>query len=54
MLDGQSTWTLNAGDRIRIRQAARRLRLIHNPDGRFWETVSNKMRWGTGPSYRDR
>ena len=54
VLDGQSTWTLNAGDRIRIRQAARRLRLIHNPDGRFWETVSNKMRWGTGPSYRDR
>lgn len=54
VLDGQLTWSLGAGDTVRIRRGERKLKLVHDPDREFWETVASKMRWATGPSYRDR
>ena len=54
VLDGQLTWTLKAGDTVRIRRGERKLKLVHAPEQEFWATVTRKMRWATGPSYRDR
>ena len=54
VLDGQSTWKLADGDRVRIRRGTHRLRLLHDPEREFWDTVTSKMRWASGPSYRDR
>lgn len=54
VLDGQLTWVLEAGDTVRIRRGMKKLKLVHDPKREFWETVASKMRWATGPSYRDR
>ena len=54
VLDGQQTSSLQAGDTVRIRRSNQKLRLVHDPRRAFWETVTGKMKWATGPSYRDR
>ena len=28
--------------------------IVHDPEREFWDTVTSKMRWASGPSYRDR
>lgn len=54
VLDGQRTWPLREDDRIEIRRGARHLKLVSDPSREFWQTVAEKMRWASGPSYRDR
>jgi NAD+ kinase len=54
VIDGQLTRRLRVGERVRLRRGAHRVRLIHDPRAEFWSTVVRKMRWATGPTYRDR
>lgn len=54
VLDGQQTWSLQAGDRIDVCRGAMRLKMISDPSRAFWQTAAEKMRWASGPSYRDR
>ncbi|MEE2972902.1 MAG: NAD(+)/NADH kinase [Planctomycetota bacterium] len=54
VIDGQITRKLAAGDTVRFRRSAHRLRLVHDGNTDFWQTVVHKMRWATGPTYRDR
>ncbi len=44
--DGQSTLELEPGDRIRIQQHERRLRLIHPPEHDYFATLRAKLHWG--------
>ena len=46
--DGQSNQTLEAGDRVRIRRAKRRLALIHPQGYDYFKILRNKLRWGRG------
>lgn len=54
VIDGQITRRLAAGDTVRFRRSAHRVRLVHDEHTDFWQTVVRKMRWATGPTYRDR
>ncbi len=54
VIDGQLTRRLRVGERVRLRRGGPRVRLIHDPRAEFWSTVVRKMRWATGPTYRDR
>ncbi|MBC04503.1 MAG: hypothetical protein CMJ34_14560 [Phycisphaerae bacterium] len=54
VIDGQITRQLSAGDTVRFRRSRHRVRLVHDEDTDFWQTVVHKMRWATGPTYRDR
>lgn len=54
VIDGQITRKLVAGDTVRFRRSEHRVRLVHDENTDFWQTVVRKMRWATGPTYRDR
>ncbi len=54
VIDGQRTRRLEAGDVIRFRRSPHQVRLVQDPRTDFWATMVHKMRWATGPSYRDR
>ncbi|MCP4836218.1 MAG: NAD(+)/NADH kinase [Phycisphaera sp.] len=54
VIDGQITRSLSPGDTVRFRRSQHRVRLIHDDATDFWQTVVHKMRWATGPTYRDR
>ena len=54
VIDGQKTRRLAVGDVVRFRRSEHRVRLVHDPASDFWDTVVHKMRWATGPTYRDR
>ena len=54
VIDGQKTRRLAAGDTVRFRRSEHRVRLVHDDATDFWQTVVHKMRWATGPTYRDR
>ena len=54
VIDGQKTRRLAAGDTVRFRRSQHRVRLVHDDATDFWQTVVHKMRWATGPTYRDR
>lgn len=44
--DGQSDMGLQPGSRLCIRQHARRVRLIHPPQYRYYDILRAKLRWG--------
>ena len=54
VIDGQLTRRLEIGDRVHVRRGGHRVRMIRDPSTEFWSTVVRKMRWATGPTYRDR
>ena len=54
VIDGQLTRHLETGDRVHVRRGHHRVRMIRDPGTEFWSTVVRKMRWATGPTYRDR
>jgi NAD+ kinase len=54
VIDGQLTRRLKTGDRVHVRRGGHRVRMIRDPRAEFWSTVVRKMRWATGPTYRDR
>lgn len=44
--DGHALGELNPDDRLRIRDAGRRVRLIHPPGYDFYEILRSKLHWG--------
>jgi len=49
VLDGQASWSLEAGQQVHIRKHAKTLELIHNPGLNYWRLVSRKMHWAARP-----
>ncbi|HYA62380.1 MAG TPA: NAD(+)/NADH kinase, partial [Candidatus Sulfotelmatobacter sp.] len=45
-MDGQIGVPLQAGDGVRVRRAAERLKLIHPPNKTYFEILRNKLKWG--------
>lgn len=52
VLDGQNASTLGDGDQVRIRRNGKAAKFICNPDGSYWATLINKMRWAAPPKGR--
>jgi NAD+ kinase len=44
--DGQSGYTLNEGDRVRVRRSNRTLRLVKAPTRGYFEVLREKLKWG--------
>ena len=49
VLDGQEMQALALGDRILLERDPRRLRVVQNPETRYWQTLSRKMHWAVSP-----
>lgn len=47
VLDGQVATRLNQGQTIVIRQHARAVQFIRNPNSNYWSTLIHKMKWAT-------
>ncbi|HKZ08859.1 MAG TPA: NAD(+)/NADH kinase [Methylomirabilota bacterium] len=45
-LDGQVGFHLKRGDRVEIRQAAARIRLLRDPQKHFFSVLRTKLKWG--------
>lgn len=52
VVDGQAAIELTARQRIVIRRAPVRFRLVKVPGHSYYQTLRDKLRWGTPPSYR--
>jgi NAD+ kinase len=53
VIDGQETWALASGDRISLRRAPVQFQLVKVPGRSYYQTLREKLRWGTTPLYRD-
>src|SRR5262249_54444073 len=51
-VDGQETVPIGRGQRVRVRQAPVSFRLVKLPGRSFYQTLRDKLRWGTPPHYR--
>lgn len=49
VLDGQVHRPLVAGERVVVRRHERSIRLVRNPTGSYWATLSRKMHWAAQP-----
>jgi len=54
VFDGQGLVPLVAGDRVRLEEHRVKARLVGNPEGSYWRTLLDKMRWAATPGYRER
>lgn len=52
VVDGQAAIELTARQRIVIRKAPVRFRLVKVPGHSYYQTLRDKLRWGTPPTYR--
>jgi NAD+ kinase len=52
VIDGQDVGQLRPGDRITIRRAPVSFRLVKVPGKTYYQTLREKLRWGTMPNYR--
>jgi NAD+ kinase len=52
MVDGQEPIALSPSHRVTIRRAPVSFELVKVPGHSFYQTLRDKLRWGTGPSYR--
>jgi NAD+ kinase len=52
IIDGQESLVLQAGQRVVIRRAPVSFGLVKMPDRGFFQTLRDKLRWGTPPNYR--
>lgn len=50
VIDGQGFAALRAGDRVVIRQYARRVSFVANPGNNYWRTLTRKMHWAAAPT----
>jgi NAD+ kinase len=48
-IDGQETFTLRWGDRIRVSGAAKKARIFVSPGFAFYELLRSKLAWSGGP-----
>ncbi len=53
IVDGQETFPLAAGDRVTVRRAPVSFGLVKVPGRSFYQTLRDKLRWGTAPGYRN-
>lgn len=52
VVDGQDFGPLRPGDRVTVRRAPVSFRLVKVPGKSYYQTLREKLRWGTMPSYR--
>jgi NAD+ kinase len=52
IIDGQESLPLKEGQRVTIRRAPVSFGLVKMPERSFFQTLRDKLRWGTPPSYR--
>jgi NAD+ kinase len=52
IIDGQESLTLGSGQRVTIRRAPVSFRMVKMPDRSFFQTLRDKLLWGTPPTYR--
>lgn len=52
VVDGQEIVPLSAGDRVTFRRAPVSFGLVKVPGRGYYQTLRDKLRWGTPPSYR--
>ena len=52
IVDGQETQMIRSGDRVLIRRAPVDFGLVRVPHRGFYQTLREKLRWGTPPNYR--
>ena len=45
-LDGQIGYTMQAGDRVRIRKSRTTFNLVHPPNRNYFDVLRNKLKWG--------
>jgi NAD+ kinase len=53
VVDGQEQVQLSPGQRVTIRRAPVRLKLVKVPGRSYYQTLRDKLRWGATPNYRD-
>lgn len=53
VLDGQQSLPLRLGHEITVRKAPVQFQLIKVPGQGFYQTLREKLNWGTTPNYRD-
>ena len=52
VVDGQDCGPLRPGDRVTVRRAPVAFRLVKVPGKTYYQTLREKLRWGTMPNYR--
>src|SRR5262249_5817723 len=52
VVDGQDCGPLHPGDRVTVRRAPVSFRLVKVPGKSYYQTLREKLRWGTMPNYR--
>jgi NAD+ kinase len=52
VVDGQDCGQLQPGDRVTVRRAPVTFRLVKVPGKTYYQTLREKLRWGTMPNYR--
>ena len=45
-LDGQIGYTMQTGDRVRIRKSRTTFNLVHPPNRNYFDVLRNKLKWG--------
>jgi NAD+ kinase len=53
VVDGQEHIPITPGHRVTIRRAPVHFRLVKVPGRTYYQTLRDKLRWGTPPNYRD-
>jgi NAD+ kinase len=52
ILDGQDNLHLDVGDRVTLRRAPVSFQLVKVPGHSYYQTLRDKLRWGSGPNFR--
>jgi NAD+ kinase len=52
IMDGQEEMPLTADHRVTVRKAPVEFGLVKVPGHSYYQTLRNKLRWGTGPNFR--
>ena len=52
VVDGQDSGPLRPGDRVTVRKAPVSFGLVKVPGKTYYQTLREKLRWGTTPNYR--
>jgi NAD+ kinase len=52
VIDGQDALPLTLGHRVTVRKAPVSFGLVKVPGHNYYQTLRDKLRWGTGPNYR--
>jgi len=53
IVDGQDIVPVKEGDRVTVRKARVQFQLVKVPGRSYYQTLRDKLRWGTPPNYRN-